>query len=358
MITYSKHRYEGVEAHVALFAPETATGEAHVMLRVTDTRLTAEHQFKALTEACAAISHDMPDSLKPVFARLFVSDAANQMGLAQTVREHLACPLSIVEQPPLDGSKAAMWVWLMGDSNYRHIFTTNISSIGEDSYKQTADILETYAAQLAADGLSLTNDCVRTWFFVNDIDNNYGGLVKARNEVFERHGLTADTHFIASTGIGGRTANHRNAVQMDAYSVSGLKPQQVRYLYAASHLSPTAQYGVAFERGVMISYDDRRHVFISGTASIDNNGQILYQGDILRQTERMIENVSALLTEAGATWADVPSIIIYLRDTADRNIVDHYFEEHLPTVPRVLLMARVCRPGWLIEMECMAMTLN
>jgi enamine deaminase RidA (YjgF/YER057c/UK114 family) len=43
-----------------------------------------------------------------------------------------------------------------------------------------------------------------------------------------------------------------------------------------------------------------------------------YEGDIVRQTERLWENISVLLQEGGASFIDVASMIIYLRDVSDR----------------------------------------
>lgn len=51
---------------------------------------------------------------------------------------------------------------------------------------------------------------------------------------------------------------------------------------------------------------------------------------------------------------DVGHMIVYLRDTADYAVVNQMFEERFPDVPKVIVHAPVCRPGWLIEMECMA----
>ena len=101
---------------------------------------------------------------------------------------------------------------------------------------------------------------------------------------------------------------------MDTYAVDGLKSEQIHYLYAPTHLNPTYEYGVSFERGTYVDYGDRRQVFISGTASINNKGEVVYPGDIRKQTERMWENVEALLKEAGCTFDDLGQMIVYLRD--------------------------------------------
>lgn len=47
-------------------------------------------------------------------------------------------------------------------------------------------------------------------------------------------------------------------------------------------------------------------------------------------------------------------MVIYLRDTADYNIVNQIISERFDRIPFVILLAPVCRPGWLIETECMA----
>ena len=58
--------------------------------------------------------------------------------------------------------------------------------------------------QLIEQGCKLAANCIRTWFFVQNVDVNYAGVVKARNEVFVTQNLTEKTHYISSTGIGGR----------------------------------------------------------------------------------------------------------------------------------------------------------
>ena len=67
----------------------------------------------------------------------------------------------------------------------------------------------------------------------------------------------------------------------------------------------------------------------------------------------MLENVTALLSEALCTLDDMGQFIVYLRDMADYTVISRMFEERFPDKPCVFLLAPVCRPGWLIEMECM-----
>ena len=177
----------------------------------------------------------------------------------------------------------------------------------------------------------MANDCIRTWFFVQNVDVNYAGVVKARKEVFITQDLTEKTHYISSTGIEGRHADPNVFVQMDTYAVKGLQSGQIQFLYAPTHLNPTYEYGVTFERGTAVTYGDRKQIFISGTASIDNQGEIMYPGDILKQTERMLENIDTLLQEAGGGLQDIMQAIVYLRDPADYVVVKQYIESRYPS---------------------------
>ena len=355
-----------------IFRYEVAEGvsEYHVMLHVTNPRLTYTEQVDSLLEAY----HEMLDGeLKgavAVFKRFFISDAANQANYLQAIHtEQSGCALSIVEQPPLDGTKVALWVYLQKNVQmkalsdgiyevkhgaYRHLWMAGAYNQASNSEYQMRLLLNDYVKQLLENGCSLADNCIRTWIYVQNVDVNYAGVVKARNEVFVTQNLTDKTHFITSTGIAGRHTNPKVLVQLDAYAVDGVKEEQIHYLYAPTHLNPTYEYGVSFERGTYVDYGDRRQVFISGTASINNKGEVVYPGDIRKQTLRMWENVEVLLKEAECTFDHVGHLLVYLRDVADYTVVREMFEKRFPNIPKVFLLAPVCRPGWLIEMECMA----
>ena len=51
-------------------------------------------------------------------------------------------------------------------------------------------------------------------------------------------------------------------------------------------------------------------------------------------------------------------MIVYLRDPSDYEVVSAMYEEKFPNIPKVMVLAPVCRPSWLIEMECIAVRKN
>lgn len=296
-----------------------------------------------------------------MYTKVFLSDIANQeeelrqSPLMQQLLGNAAC--TVIQQSPIGGAKIGL---LLKTGSEADGFTLQSLRLSDDeisnfgSYVQTIMLFDKYIAWLKEQGLNLKDHCVRTWIYVRDIDTNYDGVVKARNDVFRQHGLTVDTHFIASTGIGGRAMGKNVCVAIDFLTAAGIRPDDKLYLKALDHLSPTHDYGVAFERGVRVAQPDKYEYFISGTASIDHRGEVVNVGHVEKQTERLLENISALLADGGATMQDVKYFIIYLRDLADAPVVERYMSEAYPTVPRIITHAKVCRPAWLVEMECIA----
>jgi enamine deaminase RidA (YjgF/YER057c/UK114 family) len=360
-----------VTATMAVFSAGKGVSEYQLMIQLTEKGLPFPDQLKSVFSFLEDIrKNDLQDAVI-VFRRVFLSDAANQLDALLHCLPGNRNNLSIIEQPPLNGAKIALWTYLqtgvdvsgnhassglygVRHGKYLHLWKGAAISSESDSGTQMTALLDGYMAQLAEHDCTLAGNCIRTWIFVRDIDVHYAGIVKARRERFAENGLTGETHYIASTGIGGRHADPAATVVFDAYAVKGLESGQIRYLHAKSHLNVTHEYGVTFERGTCIRYGDRRHVFISGTASIDNRGKIVHEGDAGRQAARMIENVNALLGEAGCGTDDIAHIIVYLRDMADYTTVGNIVEKHFPDVPKLILLAPICRPGWLVEMECFA----
>ena len=205
--------FEKAKVEVNSFKVEGGTAEHHLMVHVTDSRLPFVEQLEALFEAYDTVLERMPKGTSSVFKRYFLSDAANQANILQGMAsEGSDCAISIVQQAPLNGTKVALWCYLIegvagkmlsdgmyevSHGAYRDLWSTGNLNGAANSEYQTRLLLSDYVLKLNEQGLKLADNCVRTWFFVQDIDRNYSGVVKARNEVFKTQDLTSDTHFIA-----------------------------------------------------------------------------------------------------------------------------------------------------------------
>ncbi len=352
MLTHSDHTTAaGVRIQKTVFTNGAKEKEIHLLLSL------AQPSARPFPVALAALiaessAQAAQEQTAIVFQRFLVSAAHAQHEAITAAAAPLAA-LSIIEQPPADGAPVALWVYLSNQTHYTQRWATQLTAPGGDAQEQTERLFDKYISLLSAQRLTLAAHCQRTWLFVADIDHRYAAMVAGRNATFDRQGLTAQTHYIASTGIAGSAANGAY-VAMDAVAYA-LPPEKIRYLYGSSHLNRTSDYGVRFERGVALTLPYATQVFISGTASINNRGEVVAAGDVLRQAERMMSNVSTLLAEAQCAVDDIQQALIYLRHPADYQRVEEWFAAHYPRLPRLLLHAAVCRQQWLIEIECMAM---
>ena len=312
-----------------------------------------------------------------IFRRLFLSDVLNQADfIRQTDLLDDLVAVSIVQQPPLHGSKIALLAYhietptpltkqrlsprhlLVKQEGQRHLWSTRLCSCDHEtrnsSEQQTIEIFNDLIETLEQNKGNLRDHCIRTWIYMKDVDVFYKGMVDARRELFTRHGLTADTHYIASTGIEGACAHRHDIVAMDAYSNLDLHPDQTSYLNDFEQLCPTKDYNVTFERGTRIAYADRAQLFISGTASIDKTGEVVHLGDVLSQLDRAIENTESLLRDGQASLDDLMYLFVYLRDPADFDRINHALRARFPDLPILIVQGSVCRPAWLVEIEGIA----
>ncbi|MBQ7206453.1 MAG: hypothetical protein IJS01_01515 [Lentisphaeria bacterium] len=315
-----------------------------------------------------------PAGHKPVWFRFHLSDIANQEAALRNclARRGLSGATACVGQAPACGARAGLEAYFVSRARVTHpredascvetsagrvlFFNTPVLGSRGSGPQMTEEFAEAEKV-IASFGGRVADNLQRTWIYCRDIDNNYAGLVAARREFFAERGLVPETHFIASTGIEGSSHPHDRLVRMDSLALFGHRPEQIRYLHAPEHLSPTHVYGVTFERGTRIVFGDRSHLYISGTASIDREGRILYERDVVRQTRRLLENVEALLQAGESSLDDICQAVIYLRDPADYPAVRAIIDEALPEqAARLIVRGSVCRPAWLVEMDAIAVS--
>jgi 2-iminobutanoate/2-iminopropanoate deaminase len=100
-------------------------------------------------------------------------------------------------------------------------------------------------------------------------------------------------------------------------------------------------------------------VFCSGTAGIDPVTGTIPAG-IEAQTEQALLNLSAVLTEAGASLADLVKTTIFYADAADFARLDAVYARHMPDPPPARSApANVRLPhGLLVSIEAIAILPN
>ena len=58
-------------------------------------------------------------------------------------------------------------------------------------------------------------------------------------------------------------------------------------------------------------------LFTAGQIALDPVTMEIVPGDVAAQTERVLQNLQAILDESGTTWMDVVKTTVFLRDMAD-----------------------------------------
>jgi 2-iminobutanoate/2-iminopropanoate deaminase len=98
-------------------------------------------------------------------------------------------------------------------------------------------------------------------------------------------------------------------------------------------------------------------VHISGQVAQGPDGQSVGRGDIERQTIQVLENMKALVEQAGGTMADVARLVVYLtsRDQLPTvmDVRRRYFREPFPATTAVVVSG-LANPEWLVEIEATA----
>jgi enamine deaminase RidA (YjgF/YER057c/UK114 family) len=117
----------------------------------------------------------------------------------------------------------------------------------------------------------------------------------------------------------------------------------------------------SFSRGLRIDLGRVAVLLISGTASIDENGQSVHIGDFRAQLRRTYANITGLLAAEGATWKDIVRTTCYLRDMErdyeafNEERTEFFKEQGLDPLPASTgIQAILCRPELLIEIEAIA----
>ena len=209
---------------------------------------------------------------------------------------------------------------------------------------------ESALLQLGADFLSVP----RTWMWLKDILSWYDEFNEVRNEFFTQRGLIgAGTRqsMPASTGIGLGPAGGGTCA-MDLIAV--IEPVDcTKYLQAGGKQQSALDYGSAFSRASKTDTPAGQTVFVSGTASIDADGETTHIGDPAGQINTTIENVRAVLADMHCSDEDVVQVIAYCK-TIEVERVFNSFRDNLPW-PWITVICDICRDDLLFEIEATAM---
>jgi 2-iminobutanoate/2-iminopropanoate deaminase len=98
-------------------------------------------------------------------------------------------------------------------------------------------------------------------------------------------------------------------------------------------------------------------LFVSGLTSRTPDGQVFAEGDITAQTERVLENLTAILQASGASLDDVVKVGVYVRDIDEFDAIHavrrRFFTKPYPASTMVQV-SRLVDDRSLIEIDAIA----
>jgi enamine deaminase RidA (YjgF/YER057c/UK114 family) len=219
------------------------------------------------------------------------------------------------------------------------------------SFRQQSDSMFARTAERLRDHGTDFSTVVRTWCYLDDIDRDYTEFNLSRNDFFERHSIR---RLPASTGIRSGLHPRDSLCAVDLYALLDPEGAQIEVMHTPT-LNEAADYGASFSRGMKLVLPEKTVLFISGTASVDEQGATVHVGDIRGQIERMLLNVRELLAPHDADFSDVVQVITYLKSREDLDLFLEIWEDWgLRGLPNSIVEAGVCRPDLLCELEAIA----
>jgi 2-iminobutanoate/2-iminopropanoate deaminase len=99
-------------------------------------------------------------------------------------------------------------------------------------------------------------------------------------------------------------------------------------------------------------------LFVAGQIPLDpQSGNIIGAGDISKQTERVMQNLEAILIAAGANWNNVVKTSVFLTDlgnfTSMNEVYSRYFQQENAPARACVEVSRLPKDV-LVEIECIA----
>ena len=100
-----------------------------------------------------------------------------------------------------------------------------------------------------------------------------------------------------------------------------------------------------------------RMVFISGMEPKDASGATVGKGDVSAQARQVLNNIKTCLSAAGATFADVCKVTVFVRNIQDRpkiNEVRKQFFGASRPASTLVEISRLANDDYLVEIEAIA----
>jgi enamine deaminase RidA (YjgF/YER057c/UK114 family) len=228
-------------------------------------------------------------------------------------------------------------------------FDSGLKQQAVSMFREAADYVGAYGFRY--------RDVVRTWIYLPNLLDWYDDFNAARRQVYTELGLCGGTEplwFPASTGIQGRSPLGGECM-MDLLAVCGKEGSGLERRMLGSPLQCEAyDYGSSFCRAVEVRDESVSRIFVSGTASIDEEGKTVFQDDPVGQIDFTLRVVEQLIGSRGHSLGDVAQCVAFLKNPEYAELFQSIAASRgLDSRVTVRTVADVCRADLLFELEAL-----
>jgi len=98
-------------------------------------------------------------------------------------------------------------------------------------------------------------------------------------------------------------------------------------------------------------------IFVSGQTAFDPASGKAIEGGTAKQTERILENLRAILESAGSSLDRVVKVGVFLKDMADFTVMNEVYARYFPANPPARTTVEVARlpRDFLVEIDVIAL---
>lgn len=192
---------------------------------------------------------------------------------------------------------------------------------------------------------------VRMWNFMENIDQNYVAFNTSRDGFFQKHDIT---DYPAATGIETYLGGEELSVSIDAVTGS-LEALEITTLQSDLQ-NEACDYGPKFSRGKVVHFKKEgiRKIYISGTSSVDKEGQSIFCNEPKENVTYVLECVEHLLKKTKSDFHNIVMSIVYCKDKAHYEAFLALYKKRHWDFPYMPLFVNICRRNLSFEIECVA----
>ncbi len=158
---------------------------------------------------------------------------------------------------------------------------------------------------------------------------------------------------VLGAGLGARAGMRQGKSGAAKQGVQGDAPFHI--FNPETMAKPTAGYSQVAE------VTDGKLVYIAGQVAIDRTGNLVGKDDFRAQVQQVFENLKAAVEASGGDFHDVIKLNYYCAESVDpalvpvvREIRDKYVNTANPPVSTFVVVKRLVRPEWLLEVDAVA----